>query len=150
MHFVAFARVSMRTFRPSIQPSFARLITMRNAVSSPDRRVLPSERVRRVGVLMAHNDGDPEFQNYLGAFREGLQNRQSPWPDSATVATWARRRIDRAVTLSHVRFWHKADIPRLSSDVRFWGVKRTLPRRPPMSAFDPKRTFAAQDCCCAN
>jgi hypothetical protein len=21
----------------------------------------------------------------------------------------------------NVRFWHKADIPRLSSDVRFWG-----------------------------
>ena len=30
------------------------------------------------------------------------------------------------------------------------GVKRTLPKRPPMSAFDPKRTLAAQDCCRAN
>jgi hypothetical protein len=23
--------------------------------------------------------------------------------------------------LAHVRFWHKADIPGLSSNVRFWG-----------------------------
>ena len=30
------------------------------------------------------------------------------------------------------------------------GVKRTLPKRPPMSAFDPKRTWAARDCCRAN
>src|SRR5262249_14937497 len=31
-----------------------------------------SERVRRVGVLMAHKEDDPEFQHYLDAFREGL------------------------------------------------------------------------------
>src|SRR5215831_4703904 len=31
------------------------------------------ERVRRIGVLMAHPDSDPEFQSYLAAFREGLQ-----------------------------------------------------------------------------
>ena len=44
------------------------------AVASPlVANAQQSERVRRVGVLMAHNDGDPEFQNYLGAFREGLQ-----------------------------------------------------------------------------
>ena len=29
------------------------------------------------------------------------------------------------------------------------GVKRTLNRRASMSAFDPKRTFALYDCCCA-
>src|SRR5215467_2179456 len=45
-----------------------------SAVASPlAANAQQSERVRRVGVLMAHNDGDPEFQNYLGAFREGLQ-----------------------------------------------------------------------------
>src|SRR6516165_2279137 len=27
------------------------------------------------------------------------------------------------------------------------GVKRTLARLPPMSAFDPKRTFGPEDCC---
>src|SRR5262252_6785980 len=44
------------------------------AVASPlAANAQQSERVRRVGVLMAHNDGDPEFQNYLSAFREGLQ-----------------------------------------------------------------------------
>src|ERR1700694_4190861 len=31
------------------------------------------ERVRRIGVLMAHAESDPEFQAYVGAFREGLQ-----------------------------------------------------------------------------
>jgi putative tryptophan/tyrosine transport system substrate-binding protein len=31
------------------------------------------ERIRRVGVLMAHPDSDPEFQSYLAAFREALQ-----------------------------------------------------------------------------
>ena len=31
------------------------------------------ERMRRVGVLMAHAESDPEFQAYLAAFREELQ-----------------------------------------------------------------------------
>src|SRR5262249_42428788 len=35
-------------------------------------RAQQSERMRRVGVLMAHKEGDPEFQDYLGAFRQGL------------------------------------------------------------------------------
>jgi len=39
-----------------------------------------------------------------------------------------------------VRFWHKADIPTRSTDVRLLGVKRTLNGHAPMSAFDPKRT----------
>jgi putative ABC transport system substrate-binding protein len=34
-----------------------------------------TDRVRRVGVLMAHTESDPEFQHYLNAFREGLQKR---------------------------------------------------------------------------
>jgi putative ABC transport system substrate-binding protein len=29
--------------------------------------------MRRIGVLMAHPEGDPEFQAYVAAFREGLQ-----------------------------------------------------------------------------
>jgi len=32
-----------------------------------------SEKVRRVGVLMAHQESDPEFRDYLSAFRRGLQ-----------------------------------------------------------------------------
>jgi putative ABC transport system substrate-binding protein len=32
-----------------------------------------SEKVRRIGVLMAHRESDPEFQDYLEAFRQGLQ-----------------------------------------------------------------------------
>jgi putative ABC transport system substrate-binding protein len=32
------------------------------------------DRMRRIGVLMAHPEGDPEFEDYAGAFREGLRN----------------------------------------------------------------------------
>jgi putative tryptophan/tyrosine transport system substrate-binding protein len=32
-----------------------------------------SERMRRIGVLMAHPESDPEFQAYVATFREGLQ-----------------------------------------------------------------------------
>jgi putative ABC transport system substrate-binding protein len=32
-----------------------------------------TERVRRIGVLMAHPKSDPEFQTYLAAFQDGLQ-----------------------------------------------------------------------------
>ena len=32
-----------------------------------------TERMRRIGVLMAHTENDPEFKDYLDAFRRGLQ-----------------------------------------------------------------------------
>ena len=32
-----------------------------------------SDRVRRIGVLMAHTESDREFRAYLAAFREGLK-----------------------------------------------------------------------------
>jgi putative ABC transport system substrate-binding protein len=38
-------------------------------------RAQQGEPMRRIGVLMAHTERDPEFQNYLNAFREGLQKR---------------------------------------------------------------------------
>ena len=31
------------------------------------------DRMRHIGVLMAHAESDPEFQTYVTAFREGLQ-----------------------------------------------------------------------------
>jgi putative tryptophan/tyrosine transport system substrate-binding protein len=37
-------------------------------------RAQQPDRIRRIGVLMAHPETDPEFQDYAGAFREGLQN----------------------------------------------------------------------------
>jgi putative ABC transport system substrate-binding protein len=37
-------------------------------------RAQHADRVRRIGVLMAHAEKDPEFQTYLDAFLEGLQN----------------------------------------------------------------------------
>jgi putative ABC transport system substrate-binding protein len=40
-----------------------------------DARAQQPDRVRRIGVLMAHPEGDPEFQNYVHAFRQGLLER---------------------------------------------------------------------------
>jgi putative ABC transport system substrate-binding protein len=37
-------------------------------------RAQPTDRVRRIGVLMAHTESDPEFRAYLDAFREALRN----------------------------------------------------------------------------
>ena len=36
-------------------------------------RAQQAERVRRIGVLMAHPESDPEFQGYVAALQEGLQ-----------------------------------------------------------------------------
>ena len=40
----------------------------------------------------------------------------------------------------NVCFWHKADMVIALPNVRYWGVKRTLPETVGMSAYDPKRT----------
>jgi putative ABC transport system substrate-binding protein len=37
-------------------------------------RAQQSEQIRRIGVQMAHPEGDPEFQDYAGAFRDGLRD----------------------------------------------------------------------------
>jgi len=34
-----------------------------------------ADRVRQIGVLMAHPDSDPEYQSYLSAFRQELAER---------------------------------------------------------------------------
>ncbi|OKO75211.1 ABC transporter substrate-binding protein [Bradyrhizobium sp. NAS96.2] len=36
-------------------------------------RAQHAERIRRIGMLMVHREADPEFKNYLDAFRQGLQ-----------------------------------------------------------------------------
>ena len=36
-------------------------------------RAQQPDRMRHIGVLMAHAESDPEFQTYVSAFREGLQ-----------------------------------------------------------------------------
>ena len=36
-------------------------------------RAQQSEKLRRIGVLMANRESDPQFQDYLDAFRQGLQ-----------------------------------------------------------------------------
>jgi putative ABC transport system substrate-binding protein len=37
-------------------------------------RAQQAERMRHIGLLMVHRETDPEFKNYLDAFREGLEN----------------------------------------------------------------------------
>lgn len=47
-----------------------------------------SERIRGIGVLMAHPETDPEFQEYLAEFREGLENLG--WTDGRNIRIDAR------------------------------------------------------------
>jgi len=46
------------------------------------------DQTRRIGVLMAHAESDPEFQIYLGAFREGLE--QLGWAEGRNIRISAR------------------------------------------------------------
>jgi ABC-type uncharacterized transport system substrate-binding protein len=48
-------------------------------------RAQQSGRMRRIGVLMAHAESDPEFHAYLAAFREGLQ--KLGWTEGRNVHT---------------------------------------------------------------
>jgi putative ABC transport system substrate-binding protein len=47
-----------------------------------------SNQMRHIGVLMAHNESDPEFKSYLDAFREGLQ--QLGWTEGRNIRIDAR------------------------------------------------------------
>src|SRR5690349_8944388 len=38
-------------------------------------RAQEADRVRRIGILMAHPESDPEYQSYLGAFEKELAER---------------------------------------------------------------------------
>ncbi len=51
-------------------------------------RAQQPERVRRIGVLMAHAETDPEFQDYLAAFREEL--RKFGWTEGRNIQIDAR------------------------------------------------------------
>ena len=46
------------------------------------------ERMRRIGVLMAHTENDAEFHAYLGAFREGL--RKLGWSEGHNIHIFSR------------------------------------------------------------
>jgi putative ABC transport system substrate-binding protein len=46
------------------------------------------ERMRRIGMLMAHAESDPEFKAYVGAFREGLQ--KLGWTEGRNIRIEAR------------------------------------------------------------
>jgi putative tryptophan/tyrosine transport system substrate-binding protein len=47
-----------------------------------------AQQMRRIGVLMAHAESDPEFQAYLGAFRDGLQ--KLGWSEGRNIRIDAR------------------------------------------------------------
>jgi putative tryptophan/tyrosine transport system substrate-binding protein len=47
------------------------------------RSARAQQRMRCIGVLMAHLESDPEFQDYLGAFRDGLQ--QLGWTEGRNI-----------------------------------------------------------------
>ena len=47
-------------------------------------RAQQPDRMRRIGVLMAHPESDPEFQQYAGTFREGL--RKLGWIEGRNVS----------------------------------------------------------------
>jgi putative ABC transport system substrate-binding protein len=58
-------------------------------------RAQQPERMRRIGVLMAHPESDPEFQNYLGAFREEL--RRLGWTEGRNIeidTRWATADVE--------------------------------------------------------
>jgi putative tryptophan/tyrosine transport system substrate-binding protein len=52
---------------------FVKAIASLSVASAQTARAQPTEKMRRIGVLMAHREDDPEFQEYLGAFRQGLK-----------------------------------------------------------------------------
>ena len=51
-------------------------------------RAQQPERVRRIGLLMAHPENDPEFQAYVTAFRDGLQ--KLGWTEGRNIRIDAR------------------------------------------------------------
>jgi|SRR5450755_534825 len=58
------------------------------AVAWPLAAGAQPDRVRRVGMLMAHAESDPEFKAYVGAFREGLQ--KLGWTEGRNIRIEAR------------------------------------------------------------
>jgi signal transduction histidine kinase len=79
LHNPAFLRIHAKGLNLALGEHMKRrdLITLLggSVLASPlaARAQQPGDRVRRIGVLMAHPEGDPEFQTYVAAFREGLQ-----------------------------------------------------------------------------
>ena len=53
------------------------------AVAALSQSAQAQQRIRRIGVLIAHLESDPEFQDYLGAFRDGLQ--QLGWVEGRNI-----------------------------------------------------------------
>jgi ABC-type uncharacterized transport system substrate-binding protein len=64
------------------------IISLVGAAATPFVARAQQDRVRRIGVLMAHKEGDPEFQDYLSAFRQGLQ--KLGWIEGRNVRIDAR------------------------------------------------------------
>jgi putative ABC transport system substrate-binding protein len=54
-----------------------------SALAFPAAAHAQQQRTRLIGVLMAHRESDPEFQDYLSAFRDGLQ--KSGWIEGRNI-----------------------------------------------------------------
>ena len=54
-----------------------------STVAALSQSARAQQRMRRIGVLMAHLESDPEFQDYLGVFRGGLQ--QLGWVEGRNI-----------------------------------------------------------------
>jgi hypothetical protein len=66
------------------------LATLGGAAAWPlTARAQQGERVRRIGVLMAHPKSDPEFQTYVTAFQQGLQ--KLGWTEGRNIQIDSRR-----------------------------------------------------------
>jgi putative tryptophan/tyrosine transport system substrate-binding protein len=52
---------------------FVKAIASLSVVSARTALAQPTEKMRRIGVLMAHKEDDPEFLEYLNAFRQSLK-----------------------------------------------------------------------------
>ena len=62
---------------------FIKIIVGSAAVLPTMARAQQSEKLRKIGVLMAHKEEDPEFQEYLKAFRQGLH--KSGWIEGRNI-----------------------------------------------------------------
>jgi putative tryptophan/tyrosine transport system substrate-binding protein len=71
-----------------------------------------NDRMRRIGVLMAHPESDPEFQQYADTFREGL--RKLGWIEGRNVSfdfRWG------ALDDAHIRTRSAKELVRLQPDL---------------------------------
>src|SRR5262249_7088078 len=68
-------------------------------------RAQQGERMRRIGVLMANGENDPEAKAQLSGFTQGLA--ELGWTDGRNIVRWAAGNVDRVRT---ARRRHSSDL----------------------------------------